>query len=130
MEVAKLKMFTIIKTINRKNIKYCIDFIFFIISPFIQVLSLIPTSYYILESIYKGKILETIIMGVGLYVLMVLGVSILTLALGKRKIRILKSSVLFPIFLLSWIPLNVISLFRKTDKWQQIVHHKREKHNI
>lgn len=40
----------------------------------------------------------------------------------KKPKDVLSGILLFSLFLLSWIPINVICLFKKTDSWEQIKH--------
>ena len=40
----------------------------------------------------------------------------------KNPRDILSGILLFSIFLLSWIPINIVCLIKKTDSWEQIKH--------
>lgn len=40
----------------------------------------------------------------------------------KKPKDVLSGIFLFTVFLLSWIPINVVCLFKKTDSWEQIKH--------
>ena len=42
---------------------------------------------------------------------------------NKRKIKgVLKGVLLFSLFILTWLPINVISIFSKEGKWEEIKH--------
>ena len=48
---------------------------------------------------------------------------IITILLLKKKLKPLwKGILLFPLFILSWLPINIICLFKKDLKWEEIKH--------
>lgn len=52
-----------------------------------------------------------------------IGVPILTiLYLKKNPLKLWKGILLFPVFLFSWLPINIICLFKKDLKWEEIKH--------
>ena len=52
-----------------------------------------------------------------------MGISILTIKLSNKSVKAaLKGVVMFMVFILSWIPINIICLFKKTVVWEEIKH--------
>lgn len=52
-----------------------------------------------------------------------IGIPIVTLIILKKDIRkVWKGILLFPVFILSWLPINIICLFKKDLKWDEIKH--------
>ena len=52
--------------------------------------------------------------------------SIVTLLLTKRKIKkYIKGIFTLPFFILTWIPINIVCLFVKEIKWEQIKHQRK-----
>ena len=48
--------------------------------------------------------------------------ALLALLSGCRDQKIIKSILFFPIFMASWIPLQMLALVRRTEKWEVIRH--------
>lgn len=48
-------------------------------------------------------------------------IAMITVAINKKKVNIF-GILLFPIFILTWIPINIAVLFKKECKWEQITH--------
>lgn len=46
---------------------------------------------------------------------------VIVLLLNKKKVK-LSILLLFPLFIFSWLPINIIVLFKKECKWEQIRH--------
>lgn len=52
-------------------------------------------------------------------------VSVFILKYNKRKAKNLLSAIaLFAVFILTWIPINVVCLFTKDMKWEEIKHNR------
>ncbi len=115
--------------IKTKNIS-CLDMLLFFLAPFIQ---LIGSLVFLLLFIYS-------ILGIKLYdifsylfafnelffiisYLISIILSTLVVILSKKNVnKILIGILLFPVFLISWIPINLICLFRKNINWEPIIH--------
>lgn len=48
-------------------------------------------------------------------------VAVIVVLVNKKKANI-KGVIFFPIFILTWIPINIMVLFKKECKWEQITH--------
>ena len=56
-------------------------------------------------------------------ILVQIGLPIITILWLKKRIKPLwKGILLFPLFILSWLPINIICLFKKDVKWEEIKH--------
>lgn len=113
---------------NIKNNKSSLDMFLLYSSPIIQVLTVIT---FILSLIinFKNKTLLTaqnMILMILLTIIAYLAqISICLYVIIKNKKSIkkyLSGILLFPIFLLTWIPINIIILIKKNIKWQSIPH--------
>ena len=50
-------------------------------------------------------------------------IPIFTIIYLRKNIKYLwKGIILFPLFVLSWVPINIIALFKKDLKWEEIKH--------
>lgn len=115
---------------NRKN-KSCLDLFIIYASPIIQVLTIIMLIISLIINkdsliITPKKILNTLIFTAIIYLLQVI-LCIYTLIINKKPLKKYLSGILmFPIFIITWIPINIIILFQKNIKWKHIPH----THNI
>ena len=102
-------------------------------SPFIQVFgTLIMLIIFILKIFMKIEVGALSILGIvqvtGLYVcgmtyLANILINIFLVKYNKRKIKNLFSGILmYSFFIITWIPINVISIFSKDAKWEKIEH--------
>ena len=56
-------------------------------------------------------------------ILVQIGLPIITILMLKKKVLPLwKGILLFPLFIFSWLPINIICLFKKDIKWEEIKH--------
>ncbi len=111
----------------------CIDKFLFAIAPYIQVLSVILTGalgVFYLVGIELNDIFSYFF-SLGLtcfaigYLLMVI-MNMFMIVFYKRDLYdTLQGIFLFIIFLASWIPINVMCLFKKDLKWVQIEHNRK-----
>jgi len=99
-------------------------------SPLVQVLSLLEFFTLILFRIFNIRLYDvfSVLFSSGA-VFMILTytagivVSVFVLKYNKRKAKNLLSAIaLFAVFILTWIPINVICLFTKELKWEEIKH--------
>lgn len=67
---------------------------------------------------FGGLVLSTTIS-----ILVVIGVACVTVILEqKTSVRLLKAIALFWLFIFSWMPINVLCLFRRSSQWDEIKH--------
>ena len=101
------------------------DMTMFLIAPFTQAVSGLLLMAGILSGILTGSAvaLLTALCGLGLYCAggMALGV-VLSVLSGYALQDMTKSILFFPVFMASWLPLQIISLFRDNTQWRQVPH--------
>ena len=109
-----------------KNKRFaCIDAIIFFSAPFTQFLTVISYIGHIMLAIctktpinYGIKIVS---MMIGYFASVIL--SIIAVKYSKKHIMTyIKGIIMLPIFILTWIPINVMACFSKKNKWEQIEH--------
>lgn len=130
MQVGKLHLKDLVKRLHKPNRAYAADFSMFLMGAFAQAFSVIPLGLTFLAATLDGKegifnfIQVMSVYFVIYYVIMCLLAALLTLHQEKGGIpkQMYKAIFLFPIFMASWIPLQVISLFRETSSWTEIRH--------
>lgn len=107
-----------------------IDSIMFLLSPFVQVLAIVPLLISLLSAMLTGPLALTDFIGSLLllagasYVGATLLAGFITILHGGWDTRIFKSILTYGVFMASWIPLQVAALFRKSTKWVPISHGK------
>lgn len=114
------------KGIKKYNFE-CMDSIVFLASPYVQFLGTI--SYiahfvvafaYGLQINYNAKIAGLVIGYLSSVIL-----SITAVRSAKKHIGVyLKGIITFPIFVLTWVPINIAAFFSKKGKWEEIEHKK------
>lgn len=102
------------------------DACFFLCAPFAQALSVLPPLLLALGAAARGMLLAWAILAAVSLLFACLGTTLFAAALallsGNRDRRIAKSVLLFPLFMASWLPLQIASLLRRTTRWQAIPH--------
>lgn len=105
-----------------------LDFIMFLLAPFAQALSAIPLGLAFLSKALQGgagEVFYAAIWTLPLYALamMALAAGLVWHRNGRRMDwRMGKAILLFPLFMASWLPLQILSLCRETKKWEEIRH--------
>ncbi|WP_304507352.1 glycosyltransferase family 2 protein [Anaerotignum sp.] len=138
MQVGKLHLKNLVKRLRKPNRAYAADFSMFLMSAFAQAFSIIPLSLTFMAAVLDGKEgIFNFIQVMGLYfmlyyIIMCVLAALLTIYQEKRSIprEMYGAIFLFPIFMISWIPLQVISLFRETSNWAEIRHNGKNKDTI
>ncbi|MDD2376782.1 MAG: glycosyltransferase family 2 protein [Clostridia bacterium] len=120
----------LMKTGIKQKIPQCIDMSLFFMAPVIQVLSLVVIGLFLLVGLMSIKVASAsmiIFENAGLFLIggyfICVVVSLLVLKLQHKSIKkSLKGVFTLSIFMLSWIPINMISLYRKDCFWEPIEH--------
>lgn len=124
LEVSKLQL---PKLFNCKPTALIFDMIMFLIMPFVQVISVIPFLISISSAIITHNhsfIILSVIMLAVYYIALTFIAALLCRMNGRDMLKISKAIILFPIFMASWLPLQILAFFHKTTKWEQISHTK------
>ena len=115
--------------IKNHNIS-CIDMYLNNLAAFIQVVSIVVIIIGFVERMITTKVIFNL---AGLVALLIsyLGTVIVTLFItiyNKKSVTaMLPSLILFTLFIATWFPINIVSLFKKEVKWQHIGHNKNVK---
>ncbi len=108
----------------------CIDMYLNNLAAFIQVVSITVIIIGFIERMITTKVIFNF---VGLIALAIsyLGTVIITLFItvyNKKSVSaMIPSLILFTLFIATWFPINIVSLFKKEVKWQHIGHNKNVK---
>ena len=101
------------------------DMTMFLAAPFSQAVSAILLLLGVLTSFAQGDTLGLLVMA-GSFALYLAGGMALGAALcligGYGLWGMGRTILIFPVFMASWLPLQVISLFKDTKKWKPIAH--------
>ncbi len=123
MQVSALKLGRVLSA-GGGSFRLRLDAAMFLIAPFVQALSVIPLGMMVVKAALGGiSGLETLLLTASLSYLgaAATAAAVVTLSRGWSP-RIIKSVLMFPLFMLSWLPLQVSALLRKTTSWEQISH--------
>ena len=116
MDVANLKLSRLIS--SETNIFQRIDTTMQLIYPYISLIASIGG--YIAMALYKPSFLLLCLL---LNIIgTILGASVIALIFGYRWEKIIKSVIAFPLFVLSWLPIQAISIFFRVKNWHPIEH--------
>ena len=126
MDVAKVCLGALLASFFKKPTFKKWDMIAFLCYPYAYVLSLIPVVMSVITAAVEREFLSYIIMesvqlALAYLACAVFGVLLAWLA-GMRSIRALPSILMFPIFMASWLPLQVLSFFCRERRWRPIAH--------
>ena len=105
----------------------CIDMYLNNLAAFIQVVSIIVLIVGFIEKIVNESFTFTIAGIIGMIVsyLFTVAVSLFVTVYNKKSVTAMISSIiLFTIFVITWFPINVVSLFKKEVKWDHIGHNR------
>lgn len=119
------------KIIKEKNLN-ALDMLIMYMAPIIQVISfLLPIYVFIYNLIIDLITKKTFIINfysiyffLICYLLNVL-INIFIVKIYHKKIKdFYKGIIMFPVFVLTWIPINIVCIFKKTKTWEEIKHDK------
>lgn len=102
----------------------CIDALIFLMAPTLQIVSSIAFALHIILAIIYG-ISNDILSSILSCYLTSIALSIFAIKSNNKRIKDnLKGILTFPIFILTWIPVNIIALWKRNYKWERIEHNK------
>lgn len=100
------------------------DMTMFLLAPFAQAVSGLLLACSFLTALAAGGGLLPILWGLGLYGVGGMALGVVLSLLGGYALRdMTKSIFFFPIFMASWLPLQIYSLFHDSTQWRQVAHH-------
>lgn len=120
----------LMKTGIKQKIPQCIDMSLFFMAPVIQILSAIVVGLFALVALMRIKVSGAFMMifeNAGIFAivgyLVCVALALLVLKLQNKSIRkSLKGVFTLSLFMLSWIPINMVSLYKKDHAWEPIEH--------
>lgn len=101
------------------------DMTMFLMAPFSQAVSALLMAGSFMANLMQGEV-SALLLALAYAVLYYVGGVVLSLVLclvGDYGLRGMgRTIVLFPVFMASWLPLQVVSLFKDTKHWRPIAH--------
>lgn len=105
----------------------CVDMYMNNLAAFVQVLSVLTVVVAFVQKVVTTKIVFSLVGIIGFLVSYVgtFIVSLFVTIYNKKSVTgMISSLILFTLFMLTWLPINIVSLFKKEVKWQHIGHEK------
>ena len=113
--------------------KSCLDLLMLYFAPMVHVFTILILLLSLIINLTTGdytsviskqSIINSIIGSSIIYLAQVI-ICISVVILNKKKLKKYISGILlFPVFMITWLPINIIILFQKNVKWQHIPHSK------
>ena len=117
----------LVKSFRKNHNLACVDMYLNNLAAFIQVLSFVVLGIGFIEKLIVEKVSFTLfgLFGMLLSYLGTFIVSLFVTIYNKKSVTAMMSSlILFSIFMITWFPINVVSLFKKEIKWEHIGHNR------
>ena len=117
--------------IKNKNMS-CLDMLLFFMAPIVQLVGCIVFVLLFIYTILGIKLYDIFaymfahneIFFIVSYLISILFSALIVVISKKSIAKTILGILTFPIFLFSWIPINLICLFKKTLNWEPIVHNR------
>ena len=126
MSVAERKVPALLRALPAVNKARTADITFFLCAPFAQACSVVPPLLLLLSALGRGALpayLAALPLSLaGGWLGMTLFAAVISSRLGRPHRPKLRSLLLFPLFMASWLPLQIVSLLRRTTGWREIRH--------
>lgn len=124
MQVAKQEVGRLWRTgVPRPALRW--DITMFLLAPFTQAVSGVLLLLGVLAGVMTGDSTGLVISlcSLGLYCVGGMALGVLLCLLGGYGLQgMTRTIVLFPVFMASWLPLQIVSLFRDTKQWYAVAH--------
>jgi len=122
IQVARLYQKKLIKSfLEYKNI-HSIDMLFISSAYITQFIGIFT---FLINLLFNFNLINLILLGIVSYLLVVL-VAVYLVNYYKKDINKMKYGILlFPLFIISWMPITIISAFDKKKNWDEIKHNKK-----
>lgn len=117
----------LVKSFIKNHNLACVDMYLNNLAAFIQVLSFVVIGIGFIEKMIVEEVSFTVfgLFGMLLSYLGTFVVSLFVTIYNKKSVTAMMSSlILFSIFMITWFPINVVSLFKKEIKWEHIGHNR------
>ncbi len=125
--------FKLLKKWVKEKVPQCFDMALFFLAPVIQVLSFIVILLLMLYSLFGIQVYDTVrymydnkFFSIALGYAISILISLFVVIVERKKIKdTIKGVFTLSIFMLSWIPINIICLFNRKYEWEPIKHHRK-----
>jgi len=137
VECTKLYFIKLLKNFFKTGNLSSLDLSLIYISPAIQVLSFINFIIILCVKIIEGNLnslnnkflITTIITTIISYIAIII-IELFTIYMkGKKPRKLLSGIIFFPLFIATWIPINIMCFIKKETKWKVINHDRNIKIN-
>lgn len=123
----------LIKSFVKNKNMLSLDMVLNFMSPLVQVIgTVVMANMFLLNILMKVELGTLNLLGLvqitGIHICVItylinIGINIFLVKYNKRKISdVIYGILLYTLFILTWIPINFISIFSKEKKWEQIIH--------
>lgn len=121
MQVAQLKMGALFRGLRTDGAALCFDCAMQLGCGFVQALA--PVGFALGFIAAPGQALAALPAALACAYLGCAGTAVLALTLERRLCRgVIKGIVMYPLFMLSFVPLQTLALIKKTTVWKPIAH--------
>ncbi len=118
-----------VASLKKKSLA-CLDMSLFFLAPIVQVVSVIALAILLVYNMIGIKLSDLFaFMFAWRYFffaasyLFTIFIAVFVVRYNKKGVKnVLAGLLTYPLFLISWIPINVVCLFKKNAKWEQIKH--------
>lgn len=123
MDVAQVQGSALAGSVFQDGGRRAFDMLLMLLQPFFQAAGFILTSALFLSQpkLSQAMALLPLSLLAGYFVMAVFAGILTAIQGGKADLRVI---FLFPLFMASWLPLNLVSLVCRTRSWQEIEHGK------
>lgn len=125
MSVAQCSATPLLRAIGGAGGVRAFDMLVFLLGPFVQAISPVPAVLSILAAAAAGALGTYAVTAAAALAGTWVGCSLLAAVLarmGGYGAAAAKSVLTFPVFMATWLPLQVLSLIRRTRQWKTISH--------
>lgn len=125
MSVAQYRMGELFRALRGKGRMRAFDMMVFLSGGFVQALSPIPLVLYVLSAAFAGNLGGFALSLAAGLIAGWIGCTIVAAVLariGRYSMSVIKSVLTFPLFMVTWLPLQIVSLVRRTRQWNIISH--------
>ncbi len=128
IEVSRGAIPTLLKACRKGRTMLRLDFLLFLLMPYARALSPLPAACALLLALLAGpaallRMMPLILSGFMLFYCSGIVLAALIIRWSGMRIRPMLSGVFtFPLFMASWLPLQILALFHRTTVWEDIHH--------
>lgn len=125
MTVAEQRAASLLSVLGKSGGLRALDMLVFLLAAFTQALSWLPLVLLALNAVVDGTLGAFALTVGGGLLLGWMGLTLFAAVLAKLGgygTEVTRSVLTFPIFMVSWLPLQILALIRRTHEWKIISH--------